>query len=139
MKNFSCVDSLIGHTISTNTAFYSHDGRFVVSASADRLVKIWDMTTRKCINSLVGHTAEVCYAEFSNDDKLVISTSFDNSLIIWDVKSGLPLKKYHSQGSTASLSPDNKFILLVDSRNSFKILPYHSTQELWSKMRIQME
>ena len=138
MKNFTCVDSLIGHSISTNTAFYSHDGRYVVSASADRLVKIWDMTTKKCINSLVGHTAEVCYAEFSKDDKYVISTSFDNSLIIWDAKSGLPLKKYHSQRNTASFSPDNKFILLVDSK-SFKILPYHSTQELWSKMRIQME
>ena len=139
MKNFTCVDSLVGHTISTNTAFYSHDGRYVVSASGDRLVKIWDMTTKKCINSLVGHTAEVCYAEFSKDDKLVISTSFDNSLIIWDAKSGLPLKKYHSQGSTASFSPDNKFILLVDSKNSFKILPYQSIQELWSKIRIQME
>ena len=139
MNNFTCVDSLIGHTISANTAFYSHDGRYVLSASADRSVKIWDMTTKKCINSLVGHTAEVCYAELSKDDKLVISTSFDNSLIIWDAKSGLPLKKYHSQGSTASFSPDNKFILLVDSSNSFKILPYHSTQDLWSKMKLQME
>lgn len=139
MNNFTCVDSLIGHTISVSSAFYSHDGRYVVSASADRMVKIWDMTTKKCINSLIGHTAEVCYAEFSKDDRLVLSTSFDNSLIIWDAKSGLPLKKYHSQGKTASFSPDNKFILLIDSDNSYKILPYHSTQELWSKMRLQME
>jgi WD40 repeat protein len=36
------IDCLLGHTINVTTASFSPDGRYIVSASADGTVKIWD-------------------------------------------------------------------------------------------------
>lgn len=37
----------------------SKDSKYLVSASADRTLKIWDMTTERQLNTLAGHSDEV--------------------------------------------------------------------------------
>ena len=133
------IDSLAGHNINVNSAFYSHNGKYIVSSSADRTIKIWDVKTRKCIRNLIGHTGEVCFAEFSTDDQYVISTSFDNTCIVWNAMSGIPLYKYHSQGTSASISPNNRILLIFDSDRAFRLLPFKSVRDMWTELKNKMK
>jgi WD40 repeat protein len=48
------VCTLTGHTGEVNTVAFSADGTWVVSASDDKLVKIWDAATGAEVSSFVG-------------------------------------------------------------------------------------
>jgi len=60
----------------------SHDGRYMISGSADRSVKIWDVLKKKEVCSLIGHSGQVISVGISIKDEIV-SCSGDKSICIW--------------------------------------------------------
>ena len=50
---------LLGHTDSVRCVRFSKDGRYIVSCSYDKTVKVWEYSTGKLIWNLEGHTEEV--------------------------------------------------------------------------------
>jgi hypothetical protein len=62
----------------------SPDGRFAVSGSGDKTVKLFDRETGKEIRSLAGHTGTVWSVAFSPDGKTIVSGSEDKTVRIWD-------------------------------------------------------
>ena len=79
---------LEGHTDNVNTAFFSPNGKQVVTASKDKTIRIYNALTGKCKRILTGHSEEVTFASFSPDGKYVISTSRDKKIRIWNSTSG---------------------------------------------------
>ena len=63
---------------------FSPDGKTVASASADKIVKIWDIATGKPIQTLEGHQGEVHSVVFSPDGKTIASASWDNTVKLWN-------------------------------------------------------
>ncbi len=89
---------LKGHEHKVQSAFFSSDGKFIVSYSWDNTVKIWDVKTFSEIRTFIGHTDQVWSASISHDNKFVASGSMDRTFIIWDVETG---EKIHQ----VSISP----------------------------------
>lgn len=79
---------LKGHTHKVSNAFFSSDGKFIISHGWDNTVKIWDAKTFSEIRTLKGHTDQIWSAAISADNKLIVSGSMDRTFIIWDVKTG---------------------------------------------------
>ncbi|PLX24661.1 MAG: hypothetical protein C0599_01820 [Salinivirgaceae bacterium] len=79
---------LKGHKHKVQNAFFSPNGKFIVSHGWDNTVKIWDVETFSEIRTLTGHTDQVWGAAVSPDNKLIASGSMDRSFIIWDVETG---------------------------------------------------
>lgn len=52
---------------------YSNDGKFLVSASPDKSVLIWDTKKSSAGQKLLGHSDKVYCAKISEDDKLIAS------------------------------------------------------------------
>ncbi|MEM7536897.1 MAG: TIR domain-containing protein [Chloroflexota bacterium] len=75
---------LAGHNRWVNTATFSHDGQYIVSASGDNTVRIWDANTGVPIAVLEGHTDDVSMAMFSEDDRRILSAGRDNLVRVWD-------------------------------------------------------
>lgn len=106
--------TLSGHTHSVISANFSADGKFIVSASADKTVRVWDVYSRKVIATLCGHTEYVTSANFSADGKFIVSTSGDKMVRVWDIQSEEvihTLRGHTAHVHSANFSTDGRFIV----------------------------
>ena len=78
----------------------SPDGTWIVSASDDRTLKIWDAATGAERATLTGHTSLVWGCAVSPDGTWIVSASDGTTLKIWDVASGSERATLTGHGST---------------------------------------
>jgi WD40 repeat protein len=102
-----------GHTSGINDIAFSPDDRFIISASKDYSLILWNAVTGKEIRDFTGHTDVVNCVAFSPDGKMIASGSADKTIKLWDVLTGRKIRTL--TGYTASLenmafSKDGKFI-----------------------------
>jgi tricorn protease-like protein len=79
---------LAGHTDFVLSAAFSPEGQKIVSASADKTVRVWSAATGDCEQTMTGHTSTVTSAAFSPDGLKIVSASYDRTVRVWDVASG---------------------------------------------------
>jgi eukaryotic-like serine/threonine-protein kinase len=82
------VFRLAGHTDQVNSARFSGDGRFLLTASGDRTVRLWDVAARECVRVFEGHSDEVFCAEFHPAGNRIASSGRDRAVYLWDRASG---------------------------------------------------
>jgi len=87
-KNAEPYKILKGHKHKVQGAFFSPNGKLIISHGWDNTVKIWDVETFTEIRTLTGHTDQVWCATVSPDNKLLASGSMDRTFIIWDIETG---------------------------------------------------
>jgi len=92
--SYHLTQTLRGHTASLSSLAFSHSGYYLASASADRTLKIWDITTTKAQQqqakieqTLTGHTLGINDLAWSFCDGYVCTASDDKSIRIWEMKS----------------------------------------------------
>ncbi|MGA2640336.1 MAG: caspase family protein [Spirochaetia bacterium] len=99
----------MGHTSWVRAVALSPDGRYVLSASYDKTLKIWDASVGKELKTLKGHSFWVMAAAFSNDGARALSGCSDGVLKVWDVRSGgetLSIKGHADAVTSIAPSPD---------------------------------
>lgn len=62
--------TLEGHSNMVSDVIFSLDGKLVVSASADRTIRLWDAASGAALQTLRGHLDFVNTVAFSPDGKL---------------------------------------------------------------------
>ena len=84
LREYSLLATLEGHNAAVNAIQVL--GNQIVSASGDRLIKIWDAKTGKCIKTIQGHMKGIACVQF--DGKRIVSGSSDESVRIFDRVTG---------------------------------------------------
>jgi len=79
--------SLEGHTDGVQAVAVSPDGRFIVSGSEDRTVKVWELESGRLLRSLEGHTDGVQAVAVSPDGRFIVSGSEDRTIRAWEPES----------------------------------------------------
>jgi WD40 repeat protein len=80
----------LGHSGPVYGAAFSPDphGRFVVTASQDNHLILWNSETGMELRRFDGHTFNVNGAWFSPDGRRILSVSGDRTARTWDVETG---------------------------------------------------
>lgn len=85
--------SASGHTAAVLDLAISPDGRMFASASFDRTLIVWDVTTGEVLRTLDGHKSSVRSVDFSPDGQQIASGAANGSLILWDADDGLVIRR----------------------------------------------
>lgn len=64
---------------------FSHDGKRLVTAGGDRLIRVWDVDRQQEIAALEGHVAQVLTVAFNTNATQVASGGADKELKVWDI------------------------------------------------------
>ena len=125
-KTNEVIALLKGHSDVINGLAFSPDGNRLISGSADKTARIWDVRTQKTIHILKGHTEFIFAVAFSPDGTMAITGSNDDSLKLWDTKSGFLIKTLNGHTDdvrSATFTPNGKYLLSGS---------YDKTVRLWN-------
>jgi WD40 repeat protein/tetratricopeptide (TPR) repeat protein len=110
------------HEGKVHAAAFSPDGRRVVTASADRTARVWDLATGEAITSPLRHDDEVTQALFSPDGRLVLTASKDGTARLWNAGTGQPAARFAHRGPVdhVAFSPDGRLVLTRTNYDLFR-------------------
>ena len=73
-----------GHVCDVNSVAMSSDNRYIVTASSDWTIIVWDIEKKKQVAVLLGHVGSVKNVLITNDNKFIVSTSEDKTIRVWN-------------------------------------------------------
>jgi WD40 repeat protein len=118
--------TLLGHSMLINSVAITPDGQTLVSGSADKTVKIWNLASGSPIKTLTGHSSTVEAVAISPDGKTIVSGGYDSTIKVWNLASGSLLKKLKGHtGTIESLAIASDGQTLVSSS-------YDRTIKIWN-------
>ncbi|MEN6624416.1 MAG: caspase family protein, partial [Smithella sp.] len=103
-----------GHSSNVASIDFSPDGKYLVSGSSDKNIKLWEVETGREIRTFVANDM-IDFVAFSPDGKSLLSLESKGPATLWDVKTGKKIRTLR-KGSKAlitvavAFSPDGTVI-----------------------------
>jgi len=112
-------------------ANFSPDGRKLITAGSDTLVRIWDGTTFRQLLVLT-HDGVVNAARFSADGTRALTASADHTARNWDAVTGRELARFTHEKAVrgATFSPDGRRVLTASDDHTARVWDAASGREL---------
>src|SRR5258708_3879671 len=124
-----------GHTDAVYAVAFSPDGKYLITASFDHTLKLWETATGKEVKTYggaTGHTKQVISVAFNQDGSMIASGSTDNTLKVWDVPVNAPIRslKTNDAVQAVALSPDGLKLAIGGKDGSLKLVTPTEFKEL---------
>jgi WD40 repeat protein len=125
-----------GHTEAVYGITFSPDGKFLVTGSGDRSVRVWDAASGKELKAFAGaagHQNLVLSVAVSPDGSLIASGGSDNTAKIWDFPAPTAVRTLaKTEGATAvAVSPDGTRLAAGNKDGSVHIWNIADGKELF--------
>lgn len=96
-------------------AYFSPDGRRILTVSRDSTAQVWDARTGARITPPLRHSGRVCVGAFSPDGRWVATAGWDGSARVWDAATGDLIARLTSPTpdriESLAFTPDGKELL----------------------------
>ncbi|MEC4887835.1 MAG: hypothetical protein SAL70_41975, partial [Scytonema sp. PMC 1070.18] len=107
-----------------NAVTFSPCGEYIISASNDATLRLWDNQGNPIGNPFTGHQSNINAVAFSPSGEYIVSGGEDCTLILWDTKGNLrgnPFTGHQSRVTSVAFSSDGKLIVSGSSDGSLRI------------------
>ena len=129
INNIDCskragVAMLTGHNDLVNSVAYSPDGKYIVSGSRDKTIKVWNAQTYRAVATLTGHDGYVSSVLYSPNGKYIISGNDDTTIKVWDAttyKEVATLTGHDEWVNSVACSPDGRYIVSGSSDHTIMV------------------
>lgn len=110
-------ECVLEHSLQINTAEFSPDGNYIITASNDNTAKLWDVKSGNTIYAPIEHNRLVNCAIFSPDGKYFATGCRDGFARIFEVPSGKLVHEFEIGGNVWSItySPDGNYLVCSSS------------------------
>ncbi|WP_204102141.1 MULTISPECIES: protein kinase [Spirulina sp. CCY15215] len=123
-KNIPIAKTLTGHTSFINDLAISPDSRLLISASADKTIKVWELETGKLLKTLTGNTSFVNALAITFDGNFLIAASADKTIRIWNLETGAIVKTLNRHTSFVDailMSSDGQILVSTGADKTIRI------------------
>jgi len=126
-NDFSCMQTMEGHTKSIYSLSSPSDSTRLVSAGYDESIRLWDPTAGSLLKTVDNaHTNSITAITNSPNENLIASGSYDSTIKIWDAKT-LKLKfvifDAHSDGvNDLCFTTTGPFLLSASDDSTVKVI-----------------
>src|SRR5919202_625827 len=120
----SLVNTIDGHSSYVNYIVISPDGKTLVSGSADRKIKIWDLSSGREIRTLLENSLHINYFAISPDWQIIATGGSNNTIKIWNLATGREIRTLSGHSSSINylaISPDGKKLVSASADSTIKI------------------
>lgn len=99
-----------GHSGWLRSLVFSKNGKYLISGSEDKTLKLWDTEDMRLIRTLRGHRDSVRDVALSSDGNTAASGSGDGTVKLWDISTGKCTATFQAGSSINSVafSPDGR-------------------------------
>jgi WD40 repeat protein/serine/threonine protein kinase len=118
------VATFEGHSGEVGSVCLSADGRWALSGSKDRTLRLWEVATGRCVRRFEGHTKQVESVCLSADGRWALSGSADHTVRLWEVATGRCVRTFEGHTNSVdsvSLSADGRLALSGSSDNTLRL------------------
>jgi len=122
-----------GHTGWVNSVCFSPDGRYILSGSADRIIRLWDTPTGRKIHKFKGHKYSVNSVCFSPDGRYILSGSTDGTIRLWKATTGKEIRRFkeHTGGVTSvCFSPNGSYVSSGNNNGAIRLWDVATGKEI---------
>jgi WD40 repeat protein len=126
------IRTLSGHTESLSGCAISPRGDYIVSASRDHTLKVWDSRTGKERHTLRGHSGRVYGCAINPLAETIVSASGDQTLKVWDARTGEERRTLsgHTGGVRGcAISPSGDTIVSASDDSTLKVWDARTGEE----------
>ncbi|XP_073780441.1 autophagy-related protein 16 isoform X2 [Danio rerio] len=125
---FDPTVTLTGHSRKVTAARFKYSQRQVVTGSADRTVKIWDLQRAACIQTIevLSFCSDVVCSEY-----LIISSHYDKKIRFWDSRAATCTQEVPLQGRVTSLDlcPNHRQLLSCSRDNILQLVDLRKSND----------
>jgi len=122
-----------GHNASVKAVTFTKDGKYLLTGSRDKTIKLWEIATGRELRSFYGHESTINDLALSPDGKQFLSSSADKSAKLWDIESGKIIKSFEGHEellTSVSFHPSGKTILTAGYDNQAILWDVASGEQL---------
>jgi WD40 repeat protein/DNA-directed RNA polymerase subunit F len=116
--------TLEGHKKSLSSMSITPDGRWAVSGSDDKALRLWALETGQCVRTFEAEMDRQGGVGITSDGRWAVSGSWDNTLRVWDLETGhcpFALAGHTSPVTNVTITPDGRRAVSGSGDNTLRV------------------
>ena len=102
-----------GHYEAVKAVAFTLDGKYLLSGSRDKSIKLWELSTGREIRSYLGHKSTINDLVITPDGKHFVSSCADYTAKLWNIATGELVRSFegHTDYLTSVAVSDRKSVV----------------------------